>query len=403
VTREPAEEADIVPSLETQYKELFSRRKLPLVDFPTRRDVLRDVYRELRESRGSLSLDELLECLYERYESQDLVRTKSSLRAIIQMGYHQNAFDFNGSKGAFSSQVHLSKGIDREADFVRRAESEFVYAVVRAGYDVDVPVLAYMLLNDPDQADYVQSLADDLLERGMINKSGKRYRLPGKDAIPFRDAPALQVLFRDIESVSIPEGTDRSVEAGHRLAKTATVQRSQDFVASASNYRLACRLLWDAVEDNQSGATLQDLRWFLASYASAYAGKLSQVDRDYEGAHPYYLAFFYLVHEDDPLWSRMRGLINPMLSYFWANAGRALDLNTNSWNIGAASPAQIAVTVATHPNAGLRRRWQEITRDLADVNPGLLKRIADQLLLGRTETPNAVEVAENINRILEAK
>lgn len=49
----------------------------------------------------------------------------------------------------------------------------------------------------------------------------------------------------------------------------------------------------------------------MASYASVRAGELSQIHRDYAQSRPYYLAFFYLVQEDDPLWGRIRGLIQP--------------------------------------------------------------------------------------------
>jgi hypothetical protein len=164
---------------------------------------------------------------------------------------------------------------------------------------------------------------------------------------------------------------------------------------------LACRLQWDAVDRSDTGATLQDLRWYLASYASANAGKLSQVNRDYAAARPYYLAFFSLVQESDPLWTRMRGLINPMLSYFWANAGRELDINTNAWNLGASAPAQIAVQIAMHPNLELRERWQNLTEALSSVNPGLVRRIADQIEAVRSESPEHGMVADILMKMLE--
>jgi hypothetical protein len=138
----------------------------------------------------------------------------------------------------------------------------------------------------------------------------------------------------------------------------------------------------------------------MASYASANAGKLSQVYRDYAGARPYYLAFFALVQEEDPLWSRMRGLINPMLSYYWANAGRELNINTSAWNLGAASPTQIAVAVATYPDATLQKRWRQLTLDLAQVNPGLLRRVADQIMLNRSESAEYAQVSEMISSII---
>jgi hypothetical protein len=258
-------------------------------------------------------------------------------------------------------------------------------------------------LNDRDQVDYIENLLDDLKKRGLIIRKGKHYNLPGRDTIRFFNEPGLQQVCKDIESVKLPDGMVRGVAAARSLAKTAMVQRSQDFIASASNYLVACRLQWDAVERSESGATLQDLRWYMASYASAMAGKLSQVNRDFKGARPYYLAFFALVQEDDPLWSRMRGLINPMLSYYWANAGRDLDINTAGWNIGAASPAQIAAAVAIFPHPELNKRWLELTVALAEVNPGLLRRIAEQISLGRSEHPEYAQVADKIHRVLLSK
>lgn len=208
------------------------------------------------------------------------------------------------------------------------------------------------------------------------------------------------MLIRDIEQVNLVNGIAVSHDTAANLAKKAMLQRSQDFAASASTYLLACRVQWDAVEKGEPGATLEDLRWYMASYASAVAGKLSQVNRDYAGARPYYLSFFALVQEEDPLWSRMRGLINPMLTYYWANAGRELDLNLSSWNLSGSSPAQVAVNAANHSNPELRRLWERITIELAKVNPGLLRRIANQIALNRTDWPENARIAQKIDNIL---
>ncbi len=400
----PAAELPEAPrlSLEGRYKQIFTRMKVASIDLATRRDVLRDIYRELCERPGERTTDELLDELQERYEAQGLIRAKSTLREILQLAFRQRAFDYRGGPVSLYSPVWLAPGIDSEAGFVCRAEADFVYAVVRAGLEIDLGELAYILLNDRDQVDYIQSLLDDLKNRGQIVRNGKRYSLPGRGVISFVDQPALEILCKDIEQAQIPEDQVGGVETAQVLARKAMVQRSQDFAASASTYLLACRLQWEAVEKGEPGATLEDLRWYMASYASAIAGKLSQVNRDYASARPYYLAFFSLVQEDDPLWSRMRGLINPMLSYFWANAGRELDLNVSAWNLSMSSPAQIAVYAATHPNSDLRRLWTKITEELARVNPSLLRRIANQLHLNRGESPESARVAEMLEQILTA-
>lgn len=388
------------PSLETQYRQIFMRMKMTSVDLATRRDVLRDIYREVKEHPGEHTTDEVLEIMRERYEVQGLMRSKSVLREILQMAFRQRAFDYHKRPVSLYSPVWLAPGLESEADFVCRAESDFVYAVVRAGLEIDLEELACILLNDRAQIDYIQNLLDDLKQRSFITRKGKRYVLPGRGMTPFASEPALQILCRDIEQVQVPENIQPGLDTAQSLAKKAMVQRSQDFAASANTYLLACRLQWDAVEKGEQGATLEDLRWYMASYASAIAGKLSQVNHDYAGARSYYLAFFALVQEDDPLWSRMRGLINPMLSYYWANAGRELEINISAWNLSVSSPAQIAVYAATHPNQELRKLWNKITGELAQVNPNLLRRISNQISQSRSDYPENTRIAEEIEAIL---
>ena len=388
------------PTLDALYRQIFVRLKMASVDLSTRRDVLRDVYRELLAHPGVHTMDELLRILTERYEAQGLVRSENTLREIVQLAFRQRAFANQDQIVSLYTPIQIASGIDSEADFVERAEADFVYAVIRAGLEVDTAELAYLLLNDPNQGEYIQNLLLDLKQRGLIILKGKNYSLPGKGSVTISDEPALQILCLDIENVIVPDNLQPGVETARALAKKAMVQRSQDFAASSNTYLLACRMQWDAVEKGEPGSTLDDLRWYMASYASAIAGKLSQVNRDYSAARPYYLAFFSLVQEEDALWGRMRGLINPMLSYYWANAGRELDLNTTALNLSMSSPAQIAVYAATHPSPELRKLWREITEELAGVNPSLLYRIAHQLNMSRSEYPENGRVAELLQDIL---
>ncbi|MGH2522185.1 MAG: NYN domain-containing protein [Anaerolineales bacterium] len=389
------------PALETQYLQIFTRLKLAGVDFGTRRDVLRDVYRELSEHPGQHTTDELLDELRARYAAQGHIRSKATLRQIWQLSLSQRAFSFNGQGASLHAPVRLAPEIDSEAAFVRRAEAALVYAIVHAGLEVDLAELAAIILNDRTQASYIQSLLDDLEQRGLVTHTDSRYGLPGRGAIPFCDEPALKIVCDAIEQLQLPDGVaGGGQEMARSLAKTAMVQRSQDFSASGRSYLAACRLQWQAVEKGEGGATLEDLRWYMASYASVMAGKLSQVQRNYSGARPYYLAFFALVQEDDPLWSRMRGLINPMLSYYWANAGRELGLTINAGNLSTSTPAQIAALIATHPNPELRQLWRSITEALARINPSLLRRVVNQLRLNQTESPEYAQVADKMEKML---
>jgi len=388
------------PSLRTQYKQIFNRLKMTSVDFATRRDVLRDIYRELIEHPTERTTDELLEELCLRYEAQGLIRSKTTLRQIWQMGFRQRAFDYGEQVASVHVPVRLAPEIDSEAAFVQRAESGFVYAVINAGLEIDKEELGMILLNDRDQQDYIQSLLDDLEARAQIARQDGRYALPGHSAIPFVDEPSIQLIRYDLEHVQLPDNLPRTQDKARSLAKTAMLQRSQDFAASARSYLFACRLQWDAVESGEPGASLEDLRWYMASYASVKAGELSQIHRDYANSRPYYLAFFYLVQEDDPLWSRMRGLINPMLSYYWVNAWRELGLTAANPSLNSTSPAEIAVGAATHANQELQKLWFAMTQSLAEANPGLVRRVANQIRLSRTDSPVYAQVSDTLEQML---
>jgi len=388
------------PSLRAQYQQIFNRLKMTAVDMETRRDVLRDIYRELAEKPNERTTDELLEELCDRYELQGLIRSKTTLRQIWQMGFRQRVFDYGEQVASVHVPVRLADDVDSEATFVHRAEAGFVHAVINAGLEIDREELASILLNDRDQTDYIQSLLDDLEERELIIRRDDRYTLPGQSNIPFYDDPVLMPICTDIEQAQLPENLSRTLDRARYLAKTAMLQRSQDFAASARSYLFACRIQWDAVENGEFGASLEDLRWYMASYASVKAGELSQIQRDYARSRPYYMAFFRLVQEDDPLWSRMRGLINPMLSYYWVNAWRELGLNTSGLGQNATSPAEIAVHAANYANQELSRLWFEMTQDLAQVNPGLLRRVANQIRLNRSDSPLFSQVADKIEQML---
>jgi uncharacterized LabA/DUF88 family protein len=395
-----ADTASLNLSLRQQYNQIFTRLKMTSVDFATRRDVLRDIYRELGARPGVRTTDELLDELCERYETQGLIRSKTTLRQIWQMGFRQRAFDYRDQVASVHVPVWLDAEIDSEAAFVQRAESGFVYAVVNAGLEIDKVELALILLNDGEHTEYIDSLLDDLEQRGLVIQAEGRYMLPGHSSIPFADEPALQPIIYDIENMQLPDSMTRGFEKARSLAKTAMLQRSQDFAASARSYLMACRLQWDAVETGEPGATLEDLRWYMASYASVRAGELSQIHRDYAHSRPYYLAFFFLVQEDDPLWSRMRGLINPMLSYYWVNAWRELGLNAGNPSLNATTPAEIAVRAATHETPDLCSLWYAMSNALAEVNPGLVRRVASQIRLNRGESPTYAQVADTLEQML---
>jgi hypothetical protein len=306
------------------YKSIFD--KVVGVDLETRRDILRDIFRELQRRPGHWTPAALLDELRSRYESRGLIRSKTLLSKIWQLAYRERAFEYAG-KPSFSTPVKLASDTSGQADFIRRAESRFVYQVVKAGLEIDQSRLARVLLTDRTPLSYIQEILDDLEARGRIVRVGNDYRLPGESENPLRDDPHLQRVIGDLKGMHPPKDLDKGVASARELARSALAKRSQDFAGSARDFLLASRLQWDAVEKGDTEATQEDLRWYLASYASVKAGELSQVQSRYGEAQDYYQAFFSLVQEDTATWNRMRKLINPMLHYFWRNLALELGID----------------------------------------------------------------------------
>ena len=115
-------------NIETHYRQLFGRLHMLNSDLTTRRDVLRDLYRGLCEHPGEFTSDQLLDELQLRYDAQGLIRSKNILRDILQIAFRQQAFDYGEQSASLYTPVWLAPGINSEADFVSRAESDYLYA-----------------------------------------------------------------------------------------------------------------------------------------------------------------------------------------------------------------------------------------------------------------------------------
>jgi uncharacterized LabA/DUF88 family protein len=372
--------------------------KMVATDPDTRRDVLRDIYRELDERPGEWTLGALVDELQSRYESKGLDRSRTLVRSIAELGCRQRAYQFLGD-GSNAAPLRLAEETDSQAAFVRRAESQYLYLVVSSGLEIDQAELAGLLLNDRAQTAYIEELVDDLQARLAIERVGDRYRLPGLGENPLLDAPSIGQLIADLGSVEIPKDLAADVATARELARQGMAVRSQDFVSASHDYLLASRIVRDALERGDAETTPEELQSLLASYASVKAGELSQVRQDYDAAQVYYLAFFALVQEDTPLWSRMRGLINPMLHFYWRNIGREMRIDLPYTTL----PAELATVMATHPAQELQKRWRDATRTLAEINPDVLQRVADQIRLIQAGSEVNAQIAAEIEGMLESK
>ena len=133
----------------------------------------------------------------------------------------------------------------------------------------------------------------------------------------------------------------------------------------------------EALRAGQARAGFDDLKWYLASYCSVKAGH-AFVSGTYEDAVPYYLAFFSLAQEGDSVWPRIQRLVSPMLSYYFAIAGKQLK-ETVPANLGRSLACQVALRIHSHNNTQVGTRWEQLMERLAEVNLGIIRQLLNDL------------------------
>jgi uncharacterized protein (TIGR00288 family) len=352
-------------TLRHRYRAVFNRTIY--VDLETRRRMMRDIYQVLHTEPWTHTPEELLDQIKTRYVEEGHPEYEGALLRVWQTGFYQRAYAFSEGHASFTVPVALTPGLSSEEDFIKRVESGFVYGVLKDDLEVDMNLLADVLLNDPEQSDYIERLIEDVDERNSDLVDWDVLPLDHDVELPeFMESCHLQVVLDDLEETPLPNVGHISVEAAQQLAHEATMARREHrWEACIDGYCQASRVHMQAMQRGERQATPADLAWYLASYASVKAGEYAQVRRDYAGAEPYYLAFFYLLDAEPTLWNRVRRLASLMLYHYWANVGRAMGFQFN----GAETPEELASQIHDHPNAQLVNRWQSSIDHIAEVSP----------------------------------
>ena len=219
----------------------------------------------------------------------------------------------------------------------------------------------------------------------------------GLESEMFNSSPYLLQIIKDMLAVELDEDVGRDLESAEALAKKGMAARAHDFSAAAGDYLAASRLMWEVVEQSpQDRNASSTLKWMMASYASCRAAEISQVQKKYDAARPYYLGYFLLVGMLEPEVEHTRALTSSMLKHYWWNVGRELEIQFSP----AASPLDIAIQAAQHENLVCQEKWQASTAELAAVYPALLAQTVRQMRLNQEEAPEGVMVAQQIEEIL---
>jgi hypothetical protein len=197
--------------------------------------------------------------------------------------------------------------------------------------------------------------------------------------------------------VAMPVGEPLTPLTAENLFREGSELRQKDFAGSSQRYLQAARVQLEALRAGQTRAGFDDLKWYLASYCSVKAGH-AFVNETYDDAIPYYLAFFSLAQESDSVWPRIQRLVSPMSSYFFAIAGKQLDVVVPS-NLGRSLACQVALRVHNHTNPAVGQNWERLIGRLADVNLGIVRQLYNDTVSLIGPVSMAQGATDNLPRI----
>ncbi|HZR98961.1 MAG TPA: NYN domain-containing protein [Chloroflexota bacterium] len=376
-----------LPLSET-YRHQLRRGERLVVEPTLRRTLLGELHDLLTRGDDELTLNRAAEVLRSRDEATSAPRPKGPIVEVCKLALLGDAVALRRPRAGLSSPAAPAANGDSDA-FRRAAEAVYVQKVAEAGLELSFTDLSLILFDTATEASAVEAMLAELRATGRLTeREGGRFGPPADWAAALQ-LPTLASAVAELDSCAlatdlISPGTARALfEAGNAV-------RGTNFAQASERYLRAARLQLEAIRRGAPGAGREDFWWYFANFLATRAGAAFSEGR-YPLAVPYYLAFFALLREGEPLWDQVFKLVNVMLSYYFATAAKQVGISPGR-NPGYTHPTLMAVLLHNHPEPAVAARWQELAVELARTNPALVEQMleyasltpADPMLVNRT-------------------
>ncbi len=195
--------------------------------------------------------------------------------------------------------------------FIEAAESGLIRFLGLANWPLEPEALAFLLGLPVVE---VESILRGMVREGLLATENGSFRwVLHEDPL---QGPVFEALRADLAGVSYPPGITPSLGDARALFEEGmSYRRDRNFPMALERFRLALRMTLDLWEARTPGIGPYEIRWRAASYCSVRAGELFNNRRDFAGSLPYYHAFIALMVPGDPVWEKLRGLVDFMLHY----------------------------------------------------------------------------------------
>jgi hypothetical protein len=378
------------------YRAALDAANLRVLDSHVRTEILQDLHELLSAHPGEYTLDEAVSQLKAQYDMTNVLRTRGEVKEALNLLKFVDVVDPPPQSWNLDP-LTLATGMDAQ-DMVDRCESAYISVLLQENLDIEPDVVALLLFGTMDQRVRVEQLAGIAREQIPEEERAAAVKEGWQWPASLRELPELQVVFHDLAACEFDEPA--TLERAHELNDQALRIRTTNFDQARGIFLTAAKMMQKLLQDGEPGATLTDLKWYLASYCAASAG--AQFFRyNYPLAIRYYLAFFAWAKESDPVWDNIRNLVPPVLSFYFAIAanqnGKRVDVQ-----LGRTHPARVALLLYHHPEPRVVRQWEGMARELARVNPTPVRMIIERLkaIQATGENAGVVEVLDLLNEMV---
>lgn len=363
-----------------QYRLALDAEGLRLLDPHTRTEILTDLFHLLSKHPGKHTLDDVVLELKSQYDATNILRSREEVREAAKLLKYADVLEPKPLSWELDA-LTLKPDLTSQA-FVDQCESTYIAVLLQKNLTIRSDVVARLLFGTADQRGRVEQLRRVALENLPEGVQALREAVGWEWPPAWKESAELRIVLRDLESCALEE--EPSISRAEELNNRALLIRTSDFAAARSLFLQAARMVYELLRRGQPGASFTNLEWYLASYCAATAGA-NFFKYDYSAAAEYYRAFFALVRDTDPVWERVKRLVPPMLSFYFTIAANE---NNEMLEVspGRTSPARVASIVHKHPNPYVRKRWMQLAKELARINPTLVR-----MIVNRLETMETVE------------
>lgn len=382
-----------------EYRLVFSAAGLRLMDPYARTGILQDLFTLLSESPHIYTLDAAVAQLKAKYDDENVLRSREEVQDVVKLVKYADVFVSRPESWQLDP-LSLKAGLSAQ-DFVDRCEGTYIVILIQKNMNIKPDLLALLIFGTQDQKTRVARLVELATDMCASKFGIERKERQDKEGwqCHFAGVPELQSMIKDLETAVLDEVP--SLARAAELNDMGLRIRTTDFERARVYFLKAARMICDLIVAHVPGASLLDLEWYLASYSAASAG--SYFFRfDYDLARMYYLAFFNLAKETEPVWEKVQRLIEPLTSFYFTIAAN-INNELLEFPPGRTHPARISIALYTHTNTAVRKAWLLLVRAMHAANPAVLRIVIQRLELFEltSQIPGTRETRAVLSRIVK--